>query len=187
MDYLAEFFAQLKIFEGCIPWMYLDTKGNVTCAIGIMLATTQAACQLPFYPENDPQPATEDQIVAEWTRVKAMAPAKLPAFYHGPSSLVLMPSEIETLTMSVLQQKETELRQLYPGYDGFPDMAKMALLDMDYNMGEEDLRVKWPHFDAAVDAQEWSTVAGLCHRLGIQPERNAWTEQQFLSAATQAA
>jgi len=40
--------AQLKTFEGCVPWMYRDTVGRVTVGVGLMLPDAAAACALPI-------------------------------------------------------------------------------------------------------------------------------------------
>jgi len=44
--------AQLKTFEGCVPWMYRDTAGKVTVGVGLMLPDAAAACALPFQTEG---------------------------------------------------------------------------------------------------------------------------------------
>jgi hypothetical protein len=83
--YFAESLAQLKLFEACVPWMYLDSVGKVTVGVGLMLPNAYAASALPFTLVG--APATPAQIAADFARVAALAPDRLPAFYRAPSSL----------------------------------------------------------------------------------------------------
>jgi GH24 family phage-related lysozyme (muramidase) len=39
----ADYIAKLKDFEGYTDYMYLDSKGNVTIGVGILLASAGAA------------------------------------------------------------------------------------------------------------------------------------------------
>jgi GH24 family phage-related lysozyme (muramidase) len=48
MPYLQDSVANLEIFEGIVPWMYLDTKGFVTVAVGELLANPASALALTF-------------------------------------------------------------------------------------------------------------------------------------------
>jgi hypothetical protein len=43
MPYLQDSLVNLEIFEGIVPWMYLDMKGFVTVAVGELLATPAPA------------------------------------------------------------------------------------------------------------------------------------------------
>ena len=43
MSYLDDSLAHLEIFEGTVPWMYLDTKGLVTVGVGEMVANAARA------------------------------------------------------------------------------------------------------------------------------------------------
>ena len=41
MAYLDDSLAHLEIFEGIVPWMYLDTRSFVTVGVGEMLANAE--------------------------------------------------------------------------------------------------------------------------------------------------
>jgi GH24 family phage-related lysozyme (muramidase) len=110
-----------------------------------------------------------------------MMPGKMPAFYTYDGCLQLQQTDIDAHLLSLLDGTDEILQDDYPGFEGFPDAVKMALLDMDYNLGDAKLRNTYPKFDAAVDAQDWATAAQECHRNGISEERNAWTVAQFTS------
>ncbi len=180
--YFEQSLANLKRFEGCVPWMYLDTAGKVTVGSGTMLPTPEAASALPF--EVAGSAVASAAIVAEFHRVAALPPGRLPAFYSQPSSPHLTMSCIDDRLRSVLVDFETDLRQHLPRYDRLPDPAKLALLDMAYNLGVVGLVHGYPHLMAAVAAENWTSAAAECLRHGISRERNSWTQIEFLAAAT---
>jgi len=178
--YLAESLAQLKVFEACIPWMYRDTAGNVTVGVGLMLPDAAAACALPF---ASPQgPSTSQQIAAEYARVQALAPAKLPAFYKTPASPELPQQTIDTKLAATLEAFEATLCARLAGYDALPDGVKIALLDMAFNLGPTGLLNGYPLMLHAIEAANWVQAAAECERHGIGAMRNAWASKQFLSA-----
>jgi GH24 family phage-related lysozyme (muramidase) len=178
--YFAESLAQLKVFEACVPWMYLDSVGKVTVGVGLMLPEVAAACALGFTVAG--APATAQQIAAEFDRVAALAPDKLPAFYRADTSPQLPQEIIDAKLSAVLQGFEATIRVGIPGYDALPDGVKMALLDMAYNLGPAGLLKGYPKMLSAVEAGDWAQAAAECARGGIGAARNAWTKQQFLSA-----
>ncbi|MDE2101612.1 MAG: hypothetical protein KGL39_30480 [Patescibacteria group bacterium] len=182
MSYLDDSVKALGGFEGCVPWMYLDTRGFVTVGVGNMLPIVEAATALPF--QYNGTGATQDQIASDYFRVKGMAAGRLPKFYACSTSVTLTQEEIQLLLYRRLPEFEQGLRQLYPGYDTFPDAAKLGLIDMAYNLGVYGLANNYPKFNAAVRAQDWATAATECHRNGPSQERNDWTAGQFNLAAT---
>jgi len=178
--YLEQSLAQLEIFEGCIPWMYLDTVGKVTVGVGFMLPDSAAASALPFQLAG--QAAAADAITDDFGRVTGMAAGHVAGFYKQPDSLQLPQSVIDARLLHTLQGFEGLLRAAMTGYDGFPPTVKMALLDMAYNLGPEGLLKGYPHMLAAVNHGQWATAAANCLRIGPSAARNAWTKQQFLAA-----
>ena len=173
--------AQLKSFEGCVPWMYRDTAGKVTVGVGLMLPDAAAACALPFQTAEGAA-ATAEQIAAEFARVEALAMGRLPSFYRAAGSLVLPEAEIDEKLSAVLAGFEATLREKLTGYDALPDGVKMALLDMAYNLGPEGLLEGYPRMIHAVETGAWAEAATESARGGINAARNAWTRQQMMSA-----
>jgi len=186
MSYLQDSLAHLEIFEGTVPWMYLDTRGLVTVGVGEMLANAARAQSLGFV-DSSGQPSTQDVILAEFNRVCALAPAKVAGFYRSSTSPVLPQSAIDTLLMNHVSFFDGQLGARFPAYTNFPDLAKLGLLDMIYNLGVTGLFRGFPHFMASVDAQDWLSASNQCHRVGPGDARNDWTKQQFLAAAAVAA
>lgn len=186
MSYIDDEAANLKTpaFEGSIPWLYRDTRGNVTVGVGKMLPTLQAALALPFQIDAPGEAATPEEITVDWNRIMALPFGQNYAahFYRAATSVFLSDAEITALLVQVLSTCDTELAVDYPDYASLPDCVKTALLDMDYNLGDAKLRKTYPHFDAAVDSRDWLTAAANCHRNGISAARNDWTVRQFQQA-----
>jgi GH24 family phage-related lysozyme (muramidase) len=183
MPYLQDSLANLEIFEGIVPWMYLDTRGFVTVAVGELLANPASAVALAFVDANN-QPCTPDAIQAEYSRVSSLPPGKYPAaFYRSPASPTLPHPAIDALLLRHLTFFDTQLSQRFQSYVAFPDPAKLGLLDMIYNLGVTGLFQGYPTFMTCVQNQNWAGAASQCHRNGPSPQRNDWTRQQFLAAA----
>lgn len=170
----------LKEFEGCVPWMYRDTVGKITVGVGLMLPDVKAAQALPFLACSEP--ATPEQITAEFTRVEALPLGRPSSFYKSPASLQLTQQTIDAKLISILQNFEADLRTEFPHYDTLPDAIKLALLDMIYNLGPAGLFKGFPHLVAAVQTGAWAQAAEHCMRRGPSAARNNWTRNQFLSA-----
>ena len=186
MPYLQDSLAHLEIFEGVVPWMYLDTKGFVTVAVGELLATPASALALAFVDANN-QPSNPAAIQAEYSRVSALPPGKYPAaFYRSPNSPTLPHPAVDVLLTRHLMFFDTQLNQRLPSYSVFPDAAKLGLLDMIYNLGVTGLFNGFPTFMSYVQNQNWAGAATQCLRNGPSPQRNDWTRQQFLAAAAAA-
>ncbi len=183
-SYIDEVLGKLQQFEGSIPWMYLDTAGHVTVGTGLMLPSSVAANGLPF--SIDDREATAAEIAAEFARVSAMAKGRVAKFYSRPGGLRLSQEAIENQLRGTLEGFEGYLRPHIRSYDALPDAAKMALLDMAYNLGPGRLFAEYPRLIAAVEMGDWKSAAAASTRRGPAPERNLWTRQQFLDAAKSA-
>jgi GH24 family phage-related lysozyme (muramidase) len=152
--YFDQSLAQLKTFEGCVPWMYRDSVGKVTVGVGLMLPDAAAACALPFEAgvgTAATSPATAQQIEAEFARVAALPLGKLPSFYRAAGSLELPETVMDAKLSAVLAGFEATLRARVAGYDALPDGVKMALLDMAYNLGPAGLLEGYPRMIHAVE------------------------------------
>jgi GH24 family phage-related lysozyme (muramidase) len=180
--YLEQSTAQTTAFETAVPWMYLDTRGLVTAGIGQMLPDAASAQALAFL-HPDGTPAPPDVIRADFERVRALAPAQPCHAYRSLTSPTLAADTMATLLAAVTTANDAALRRL-PSYDAFPNPAKLALLDMLYNLGAPKLFSEYPLLFAAVHNQHWLLASQQCHRTGPNPARNDWTRHQFLAAAT---
>ncbi len=179
--YLEQSVAKIREFEGSVPWMYLDTVGKVTVGIGMMLVNEAAASALPFAMSG--RPATPDEINREFARVSAMKRGQVAKSYFSKGGLALSEETIEAKLRDALEGFEGYLRSHVHGYDALPDAAKLALLDMVYNLGPGRLFAEYPRLIAAVERGDWKTAAGASLRRGPSVVRNLWTKEQFLAAA----
>jgi GH24 family phage-related lysozyme (muramidase) len=182
MSYLDDSVAQLQIFEGVVPWMYLDTRGFVTVGVGEMLAAASRAQTLPFIDSNG-NAVTPDVILAEYNRVLALVKGQQSGVYRADASPTLSPASIGTLLMAHVQYFDGQLSAQFANYAAFPDPAKLALLDMIYNLGPHGLFVGYPTLMGDVTNGNWNGAAAQCYRNGPSAARNQWTQQQFLAAA----
>jgi len=182
MSYLDDSVAQLRIFEGVIPWMYLDTRGLVTVGVGEMLAAVAAAQALPFI-DGSGNPVAPDIIVAEYNRVAGLPMGQAAGTYRANASPILADASIDNLLMGRVRDFDQQLSAKFANYAAFPDPARLGLLDMIYNLGPRGLFVGYPTFMGCVNNENWTGAAGECYRNGPSPARNDWTRQQFLAAA----
>jgi GH24 family phage-related lysozyme (muramidase) len=181
--YLDDAVAVLVDFEGRIHWMYLDTDGNVTVGVGEMLPTSADALHLPFLCQNA-QLATPAEIVAQFDAVKRMEPGLKPLAYRRFESLLLADADIDAALRATLSRCAGELSALFPDFHEFPDAAKVALLDMRFNLGLTRLRKEYPHFCSSVGQHRWDVAALQCHRIQPDKQRNQWTQEQFIHAGS---
>ena len=186
MSYLDESAAQLKIFEGQIPWMYRDSSaaGYCTAATGNLISGVTAAQAMPWQ-LPDGTPATSDQIADDYNRVMAMPAGLLASHYRIPSSLTLAQDYMDTLLAQRQTSFEGSLRKIYAGYDGQPDGAKKAELDMIFNLGPSKL-LAYTHMNASIGRGDYASASQQCARNSSNPAfnaRNLWTKNQFRAAA----
>ena len=184
MSYLDDALTAITAHEGSINWCYLDTRGNVTVGVGMLLPNLDAALALPFQIAGmgGDLPATHDQIEQDWNRIKAMPAGKSAEFYECLSSCVLTDADIQANLLAYVATEERALRAGLPSYDSYPDPAKIALLDMGFNLGTAGLLHGYPHLCAACEAGNWTLASQQCHRNGAGDTRNQWTVNQFLAA-----
>jgi GH24 family phage-related lysozyme (muramidase) len=65
-----DFRKEIKVSEGSIPHMYLDTVGKVTIGVGNMLPNVAAAQKLAFVVRTTKKKAIKDQIETDFEAVK---------------------------------------------------------------------------------------------------------------------
>ena len=177
--YILAYLPQCKTFEGNYSTMYLDTKGNVTCGVGFLLSSALMAQAFPWYIPGLVTPATADEVVAEWNRVKAMQAGQLPHFYAIETALQLRQDDIDAHLTNELDTLDNGLANGIAGFEGLPDAWKMALADMSWNLGLHGLLDGYPKLLAAIQVSDGFTAAAESRRNGIGDTRNQWTANQF--------
>lgn len=172
-------------FEGVVPYLYQDVKGLVTTGIGNLVDPVSLSTALPWQ-RPDGSPASHEEIVADWQRVKAMPPALVFTHYRSPGALTLTDAAIDDLVASRLDGDAAVLVSFYTAFASFPAPAQTAILSMAWALGAGFPR-SWPHFSASVRAQDWKACADNCAinatgNAGIIP-RNKANAALFLAAA----
>jgi hypothetical protein len=109
--YLDDAVKNTEQFEGRVNHMYLDSKGNVTVAVGLMIPTTAAALNLPFKRRGLGQdfPASQLEILDDYNRVKAASVGHVATYYHNAESVILEDAEIDSQLLSWLKGLDQEL------------------------------------------------------------------------------
>jgi len=188
-------------WEGNKPFMYLCSAGYVTTGIGNKLANAQEAIALPWQHRATGLPATPAEIRTAFERVAAMttefrredpkAPNPFSAkHYQKASDLVLPDGVANQLAIDRLEKDFLKgLRELFPGFDAYPQPAQRALVDMAYTLGVRGLEKKFPTVVKACREGDFRVAAKSCHRMvkaneGRKgDERNVATRNLLLEAA----
>lgn len=192
IDVEAEALVEFEKYEGRVPYMYLDTRSNVTVGIGDMLPDSSVAVGLPFV--ERPTTRVDDPVIATgFTTVASNAqPASCDtdmstchgsSYYGNVTDLILGDDDIDTIARGQIAVFGTELEVVYPDFDGYPSKVQLALYDMIFNLGQTKLQKNFPSFDAAIMARDWQKAADESHRSGIQQERNDYVRNLLEEAA----
>lgn len=199
-DLLTAVRADLDEWEGYFAWMYLDSNGLVTVGYGTMLPDARSAAQIAFYHKAGP-PATGAEITAAWDLVHSGAAKQKSALprhkfsanhYSDTDDLIITQATASLLRDDHIGRDYIELLAIYPGFDSFPQAAKVALFDMIYNLGPGHPKTRkhranglraFSSLNTAINAGKWADAAKLCHRSGISDERNKATAARFAASA----
>mgnify|MGYP006266444431 CR=1 FL=1 len=136
-------------FEGRLPFMYTDNKGLVTTGVGNLIDPIAAALVLPWK-RSDGNDASQDEISAEWHKVKDAYPAVQSTADRSLATLHLEPADIDRLVASKAKSNEDVIRGQLPGYDSWPADAQLAILSMAWAQGPSFH--SWPHLLVALGA-----------------------------------
>jgi GH24 family phage-related lysozyme (muramidase) len=158
--------------EGNIPYMYRDTKGNITIGVGYLLKTVNDAIKLAFYHKNTWQKATLEEIIAEFNTISNLPFGNYTAkWYKQHAKLIIPPSEIDKLLIVMAEAKEKELALKLPYWE-YPESVRHVLLDMAYNLGTEGLFRKFPKFVQAIKKRDWIEASKECRSRSVGETRN---------------
>ncbi|GGF29305.1 hypothetical protein GCM10011611_39190 [Aliidongia dinghuensis] len=178
--------------EGCVEYMYLDSKCKVTVGIGVLLPNAAAAKALKFVHQADGKPATDAEKEAAFNAVQKLAtPLKKgesnkfgAAHYKKTTTIILPDDEILRLFKAMIPQYEAMAKKIFFEFDAFPVPVKRAILDLVYNMGQTGLDRYQKHgLVKAIEDWDWDQASKLCARSWVNDDRNDWTKERFLEAA----
>jgi GH24 family phage-related lysozyme (muramidase) len=180
--------------ENTIPYMYLDTGGNVTVGTGVEVKNQDEATQMPFemtQPDGTIRKATKQEIADAYDNVQdSPSGPHIPASFFNPQTnpdfdpLSLPQSYMEQQFEDHLSEHADQLDQSLANrgmdLDSLPENVKLGLLDMHYNMGAGNLFHKnQNNFWNAIENQDWNGAAILSHRGNVSDERNDATANLF--------
>lgn len=180
-DFQVSLLKLIKTGEGTIAHMYLDTVGKVTVGVGNMLPNAAAAQLLGFLQRGDDTAATRDQINNEFAFILRQKMGRPAGSYEQYTKLYLPEDAIDRLLAARIVTFESGVRADFPQYESFPPAAKLALMDMVFNLGNRGLVTKFPSLARAAKNQDWAECAAQCQRKGISEQRNAEVRELFLS------
>jgi GH24 family phage-related lysozyme (muramidase) len=168
-------------WEGNYPYMYLDSRGIVTVGIGHALAKKGNAQSLPF--ERIGIDATWEEIgqafdeISKESQSQKAAPKKAERF-ADKTSLNLVQDSIDSILYGDYLKSLNHLLIVFPDFSNFPFQAQLALLDMNFNLGDGGFN-GYKDLISAVKNKHWDIAALECHRGGVSAERNVETARQF--------
>lgn len=198
--------SNIKDHEKDYEYPYIDSTFNITIGYGINIDKKSVFVALPWKFEKETGPdATKEQIesaYAELTRQKSVSNNLkrvedkktgetktvfnvVAGAQRDWSHLILPQAKRDDL----FQEKFNYFRDVLPAkkfsdFDCFPPPAKIALIDMIFNMGETVFsRGGWPNLFKAVNQRDWRTAAEECSRKDVPEERNTKTRNFFIKAA----
>lgn len=162
-------------FEGVIPHLYLDTRGNVTCGVGFLVRTRSDVARFEWRPDTA---TAESDFDAVSKAAKGYVASHYEAMCRASLTESTMRAHFDTHVMSVRLDSGMAMWTL----DALPDAAQLALVDMAFNLGVAGL-AKFKKLHAAVMARDWLTAAAESSRRGVQASRNTATAEAFRSCA----
>jgi GH24 family phage-related lysozyme (muramidase) len=170
----AAFVSYTSPLEGVVPWMYLDSKGLVTVAIGNLIDPIQYALVLPFV-HYDGRLAQRDEIAEEWldihNRPELAKLGHLAAKQYA--HLRLTDQGVADLVARKLSQNDQHLRARFVEWEDWPADAQLATLSIAWACGPA---FRFPRLEAALRAQDFDLAATECTihpEVGTIVQRNA--------------
>lgn len=162
--------------EGVVHFMYLDVKGLVTTAIGILIDPSAVALTLPWF-RPDGIPASQAEIAKEWIYVKSRQDLKLQGgmAYGRITKLRLTDNGIKNTVNRKLDSMDSTLNNRFPNYDEWPADAQLATLSVAWACGP---MFNFPKLAAALRECDFATAAIECKisevgNPGIKPRNKA--------------
>jgi GH24 family phage-related lysozyme (muramidase) len=145
-------------FEGCLNYMYLDVKGLVTTGRGNLIDPLSAAMTLPWLVRDSGAAASQSQIAAEWSRVKALTYLQLRGggAFAAHTTLRLSRQAVDALTLNKVQANDIILTKRFPNWLDLPADAQLAVHSLAWACGAY---FSFPMFEKALIAEDFVTAA----------------------------
>jgi hypothetical protein len=163
--------------EGKVLWMYADSLGLVSIAIGNLIDPVNLALALPsegapYTNKNTGAAATDAEIQADFNAVKSSGAGAQAA--ESITNLRIDDAGCTTLVLNKADQFETYLKshaedanthvKAFEQFDNWPADAQLGLMSMAWAMGPAFADGgNWPLFRNACASQDWLAAAGRCN------------------------
>ena len=178
-----DFVEEIKISEGSISHMYLDTVGKVTIGVGNMLPDLGAAQELPFVVRTSRKQASPDEIRMDFEAVSRQPMGLVASRYKAHTKLDLPEVEIDALLDARIATFKSELKLKFPDFDTYPITVQFALTDMAFNLGTNGLVTKFPLFTKAIKERDWLKASQQSNRPQVNEQRNKLVRDWLEAAA----
>ena len=138
-------------WEGnALPYMYADSKGNITTGTGNLIDPVGAALALPWK-NSDGSLASQGDISDAWNTVKSAYPDVQSTASQSLTSIRLDAAALNDLVLKTVQANHNYFVGKYPKYTTWPADAQMALHSIAWAWGPGFSGV-WGSSGAAFDA-----------------------------------
>ena len=178
--------------ERDVPWLYQDSKNNVTVGIGHLLPTMNDALALKQHFEdlhNPGQPVTDQDIRDAFAIVTSPQHTGNFAYTHyeplttlrltGVASFLFFDNDFSRIHGELM----AHTKYSSTNFDSYPTEAKFGLMDMAFNLGASGVADDYPLFTRAVRHRNWKLAAIESDRPQLRPRRNQIVRNLFLTAA----
>lgn len=156
----SAFVAYSAPLEGVCSWAYLDVKGLVTTAIGVLIDSRSAAAELPWL-RADGTRADRYEIEGEWDRIKARQDWRLRggAIFKSIALLHLDDAGILHAVSRKLDEMDRYLAERFQGYEDWCSDAQLAVLSMSWACGPG---FRFPRLEMALRSRDWLVACEEC-------------------------
>ena len=178
----VDFKKEIKVSEGSISHMYLDTVGKVTVGVGNMLPNVAAAQKLVFVVRKTKKKATAAEIKTDFDTVNKQSKGLIASSYKKHTLLDLPATAIDKLLDTRIAGFKKELKVKFPKFDKYPLTVQFALTDMAFNLGTNGVVTKFPTFTKHIKAEDWKKAAAESNRPQVSTTRNAMVKKWLLAA-----
>jgi len=190
-----DFSKNIEFYEGRIPHLYLDTKGNVTVGVGHMVPNRMSMTNLTMYKKsanNALTLATPTDKYAEYDTIKKQMFGRdfKAASFKKYTTLIMKDADINIHKEKHLQDFYIELSSYYSKKNGFstnfdamPTDVQKALLDMGFNLGLTKLKNQYIQMNTFIKQEKWADAGIQSGRMGIDASRNGYVKALFNAAA----
>jgi hypothetical protein len=174
--------------ENRCPFLYVDTKMLVTCGIGNLVNTVDAALRLTWMMGD--RRATVQEVSDDWHAIwsRRAELANTVAIKQAPYTNVRLTNEtIDALVMHQLRANIAYMRKFFPQYDEWSSDAQLGTNSLAWGLGA-GLDQTRPEFVTAANRGDWAAAKLHSHlnetkNKGVIP-RNAKQRICFDNATT---